>query len=365
MVCSRSPDNQDKDDILSFGVFALRDLKANEEVVLGWEWDDGSAIHHLPAAIQSQHLFKYDHDSPDELNFLRKQLSVVLHTLSSTFTTCACGSKARDCAIALASTFIDADLSQPPPTSSPGAGPSTLPPIDLGPLVGTQRGFRTREKLPHSGGIGGVEMCDDPAPSNWKGKGKARAMDSPVDMDSPVVVDDDEEDMGGRVQGYGHKHRRFSTNSSPHPNRTTRRLPKKRNRADLLPPPDISPPPMLPPRPPEDEDTDDGRMDVDVDAEVELKMPPKMRKKWIHSSADTLKKIRAESGGEEEGIGLGFYANTDATSSNASFVGPNHRLLDTTTTSVVVVTYSQSTTKSTANAGNVRSITCVYRRCRV
>ncbi|KAJ8503462.1 hypothetical protein ONZ45_g10843 [Pleurotus djamor] len=327
MVCSRSPDSQDKDDILSFGVFALRDLKANEEVVLGWEWDDGSAIHHLPAAIQSQHLFKYDHDSPDELNFLRKQLSVVLHTLSSTFTTCACGSKARDCAIALASTFIDADLSQPPPTSSPGAGPSTLPPIDLGPLVGTQRGFRTREKLPHSGGIGGVEMCDDPAPSNWKGKGKARAMDSPIDMDSPVVVDDDDdEEMGRRVQGYGHKHRRFSTNDSPHLNRTTKRLPRKRNLANLLRPPDISPPPMLPPRPPEDEDTDDGRMDVDADAdaqmdkEVEAKMPPKMRKRWIHSSADTLKKIRAESGWEEEGIGLGL--SMASTSSSSSITTP-------------------------------------------
>lgn len=45
------------DDTLSFGVFALRDLKAHEEVVLGWEWDDGSVIHHLPALIDSPQLF--------------------------------------------------------------------------------------------------------------------------------------------------------------------------------------------------------------------------------------------------------------------------------------------------------------------
>ena len=47
------------DDTLSFGVFALRDLKAHEEVVLGWEWDDGSVIHHLPALIDSPQLFAY------------------------------------------------------------------------------------------------------------------------------------------------------------------------------------------------------------------------------------------------------------------------------------------------------------------
>ncbi len=47
------------DETLTFGVFALRDLKAQEEVVLGWEWDDGSVIHHLPALIDSPHMFAY------------------------------------------------------------------------------------------------------------------------------------------------------------------------------------------------------------------------------------------------------------------------------------------------------------------
>ncbi|TFY78413.1 hypothetical protein EWM64_g5601 [Hericium alpestre] len=45
------------DDTLAFGVFALRDLKANEEIVLGWEWDDGNAVHCLPALLETPHLF--------------------------------------------------------------------------------------------------------------------------------------------------------------------------------------------------------------------------------------------------------------------------------------------------------------------
>lgn len=57
MLCSRSRKTPSHDcppdDTLTFGVFALRDLKAHEEVVLGWEWDDGSVIHHLPALIDS------------------------------------------------------------------------------------------------------------------------------------------------------------------------------------------------------------------------------------------------------------------------------------------------------------------------
>lgn len=51
---------EDKDNSsISFAVFALRDLKQGEEVVLGWEWDDGNAVHALPALIQTPHLFEY------------------------------------------------------------------------------------------------------------------------------------------------------------------------------------------------------------------------------------------------------------------------------------------------------------------
>jgi uncharacterized protein len=43
---------------LGFGVFVPRDLKDNEEVVLGWEWDDGNAVHNLPALLKkTPHIF--------------------------------------------------------------------------------------------------------------------------------------------------------------------------------------------------------------------------------------------------------------------------------------------------------------------
>ena len=67
LICPRakgndehSPTSKGSDsEMLTFGVFALRDIKANEEVVLGWEWDDGNAVHHLPALIETPHLFEY------------------------------------------------------------------------------------------------------------------------------------------------------------------------------------------------------------------------------------------------------------------------------------------------------------------
>lgn len=41
----------------AFAIFALRDLKANETVVLGWEWDDGNTVYTLPALLQTGHMF--------------------------------------------------------------------------------------------------------------------------------------------------------------------------------------------------------------------------------------------------------------------------------------------------------------------
>ena len=48
---------QKGEETLGFGVFALRDLRVGEEVVLGWEWDDGNAVHTLPALLKTQHMF--------------------------------------------------------------------------------------------------------------------------------------------------------------------------------------------------------------------------------------------------------------------------------------------------------------------
>jgi SET domain-containing protein len=56
VLCPNTSSDDDTDS-LSFGVFAMRDLKANEEVVLGWEWDDGNAVHSLPALIEAPHVF--------------------------------------------------------------------------------------------------------------------------------------------------------------------------------------------------------------------------------------------------------------------------------------------------------------------
>lgn len=37
---------------VTFGVFAIRDLKAEEEIVLGWEWDDRHVVHELPRLLK-------------------------------------------------------------------------------------------------------------------------------------------------------------------------------------------------------------------------------------------------------------------------------------------------------------------------
>lgn len=43
-------------------------------------------------------------------------------------------------------------------------GQAAPKPVDLGPLIGSSRGFRTREKVPFSGGMTGVEMVPEPPP---------------------------------------------------------------------------------------------------------------------------------------------------------------------------------------------------------
>ena len=103
---------------------------------------------------------------------MRSQMTTMLHTLSSTFTTCACGAKARDCVLARIAEFVENQTPLTPSPSPPsqftkdkstmkGRGKSERSvesPIELGPLIGVERGFRTRECLPGSGGIGGVEL---------------------------------------------------------------------------------------------------------------------------------------------------------------------------------------------------------------
>lgn len=51
---SDGDDNGDGDEEpeVTFGVFAIRDLRAEEEIVLGWEWDDRHVVHELPKLLK-------------------------------------------------------------------------------------------------------------------------------------------------------------------------------------------------------------------------------------------------------------------------------------------------------------------------
>ena len=89
---------------------------------------------------------------PRQVQHLRHQMSNILHALSPTFTTCACGSRAQDCNINRMTAFVDGA-----PTKSVQQGQR----IDLGPLVGRKRGFKTREWIPLSSGMGGMVMCTE------------------------------------------------------------------------------------------------------------------------------------------------------------------------------------------------------------
>ena len=121
-------------------------------------------------------------------------MSNILHTLSSTFTTCACGSRAQDCTINRMAAFVDGI-----PTGS-----QKEQRVDLGPLVGQKRGFKTKERIPFSGGMVGMVMCRDnevsphqslpaspssPILSERNGKGKGRAIDGDGDVEMAEACD--------------------------------------------------------------------------------------------------------------------------------------------------------------------------------
>lgn len=72
---------------LKFAIFDLHDLKAQEEVVLGWEWDGGAVVHELPVLVRMLAGGAHEGKSSAE----EKISCVVLHLISSfsiTHTTC-------------------------------------------------------------------------------------------------------------------------------------------------------------------------------------------------------------------------------------------------------------------------------------
>ena len=127
-------------------------------------------------------------------------MTSMLHSLASTFTTCACGAKARDCVLNRIAEFVENQTPLTPSPSPPSQfakekekqsgksrkgdpAESSPAPVDLGPLVGVERGFKTRERIPSSGGMGGVEMVP-PSPSAEAGPSRLTA-DTPRRVSFP------------------------------------------------------------------------------------------------------------------------------------------------------------------------------------
>ncbi|KAL0568877.1 SET domain-containing protein 3, partial [Marasmius crinis-equi] len=111
-------------EILSFALFALNDLRANEEVVLGWEWDDGNVVHQLPALIGSEGV-RTDGNRPPNLNVphIKAQMSNILHALQSTFTTCACGQSSKTCVLRRMQELVQGSSGSLPSDATPAGAP--------------------------------------------------------------------------------------------------------------------------------------------------------------------------------------------------------------------------------------------------
>ena len=260
---------------------------------------------------------------------LRLQMRNIIHSIDSRFVSCACGDMARNCAIRYMKSFVDGDFpskdtlhsplstpsSRPPtpplPTSSstdadsidtvgtspPNKHPSSLStlreiarrhPIDLGPLIGSKRGLRTRVVGGTlAAGIKGVEMVDEDGEPVPSGSGSSTTETLKPGTRRGLVVPEvrvqkptprqrggdrkgkgraDEVDLEGDMSAYNYLHAngRMSP-QSPSPGQWNR--------------PSISPEPSH------------SREDV---------MPPKMRKKWIRQERDALKKIYGDVGGKDE-----------------------------------------------------------------
>lgn len=336
---------------LRYAIFALRDLKACEEIVLGWEWDDGSVVHQLPALIESgtragpskmtcvvaillffvsfYHLFHFTtfmfvvkhflicliclfFSSAHHIERLRLQMQTIVDSLRSNFVTCACGGAVDDCALRLMEAIADGRF--PPPASrrqpngvpstplfnphidtnghlSPSAVTNLSPPnkhpsslmelkrkrkeraqqaaIDLGPLIGAERGVRTRPVGgAQSGGLHGVELVG--GGGRWERNGElepeeqerynalTRGRQRQAEMDEDIVP---------AVHVV-----------EPSPQKSNRKGKARDMPNGILHPSDEalhsssvsqSPPPAPKSR--------------------EQRMPPRMRKKWIHERSEQLR----------------------------------------------------------------------------
>ena len=69
MFCEAQGKNVSKGDrsereTVMFAIFALKDLRANEEVMFGWEWNDNNIVYHLSVLLQSLFAFRSVSPSP-------------------------------------------------------------------------------------------------------------------------------------------------------------------------------------------------------------------------------------------------------------------------------------------------------------
>ncbi|KAF6747304.1 hypothetical protein DFP72DRAFT_920432 [Ephemerocybe angulata] len=321
VLCGEPKEGDDSG--LKFGIFATQDLKENEEIVLGWEWDDGNVVHRLPAIVQDPWMFTIlgDIDSPQEIAHARRQVANILaNALVRQFMTCACGAKASDCAVSVMAAFVSGELpvldenGRSNDTTSDedvdmtdddvnGTVPISLrrKPKVLG--VGTKRGFRTREREEGTAGWGGVEIVNGdgeevvpvvkvtgPSPSR-KDKGKGRAVDGEVEEE------EGERRRSGRLKVNGSKHVSFLDESIPEPHHRSHTPPSEFR--DLRPPdpPDIDSMDIDGQHPPEEPEEEPAKVEEEY-------MPPKMRKRWMRGAFEALKGKGKEDGmvvdGEKE-----------------------------------------------------------------
>ncbi|TXT09614.1 uncharacterized protein COLE_03548 [Cutaneotrichosporon oleaginosum] len=127
---------------LHFGIFAARELGKNEEIVLGWEWDDQHVVHTLRSVIDST-LTKSASKPPvtieaDTVAHLTSKFDAILTNIFSTFQSCACTVN-TDCAFAQMRRQVTGQ------TFHGVSGARARKRIDLGELIGAVRGWRKRE----------------------------------------------------------------------------------------------------------------------------------------------------------------------------------------------------------------------------
>lgn len=136
----RSTEDQDQKPKLRFGIFASRDLSKNEEIVLGWEWDDQHVVHTLRAVIDSTLKSGASKPpiAPETMDRLALKFDSILTNIFGTFQSCAC-TVTTDCAFSQMRRLVSGQ------TFHGVSGSRARKRIDLGELIGAVRGWRRRE----------------------------------------------------------------------------------------------------------------------------------------------------------------------------------------------------------------------------